>query len=111
MNLIYISLFVFLSAYIDYEHLKDNDYIESHISRWCLRALFVIAVSTRIEDVIGMTLFFAATFDHVLNYLRGKELFYLGTVAIWDQFWSKIPFLFIAFKITSLFVGIFLLLL
>ena len=94
MVLISITLFIALSAVIDSEHLKDNDYIESHTSRWLLRALFVLA----------------AIFDSLLNKLRGLDLFYLGTVALWDRFWSKIMPLFIVFKIVCLFVGTYLLL-
>ena len=111
MVLISITLFIVLSAVIDYEHLKDNDYIESHTSRWLLRALFVLAVAKgNIAELLGMTFLFMAIFDSLLNKLRGLDLFYLGTVALWDRFWSKIMPLFIVFKIVCLFVGTYLLL-
>ena len=105
-----IVIFILISAYIDWEHLKDNDYIESHFSRWILRALFVCVASNSIAELIGMSLLFIALFDSILNAMRGKELFYLGTVALWDKFWSRIPYLFIVFKIVCLFVGVYLLL-
>ena len=108
--MLYILLFTFLSAWIDAEHLEDNDYIESHVSRWLLRALFVIAVGNTYQEYIGMTLVFTALFDVILNYLTGRKLLYLGKTAYWDIFWRKIPFLYIIFKVVSLFVGIFLLL-
>jgi hypothetical protein len=102
-------LFTLTSAFIDYEHLKDNDYIESHASRWFLRLLFVLAVSRSIPDILGAGLLFTALFDSLLNVMRGKELFYLGKTAYYDRFWRRIPFLFVIFKIVCLFVGIYLL--
>ena len=33
----FIAAFVVISAYIDYEHLRDKDYIESHVS-WVTQA-------------------------------------------------------------------------
>lgn len=108
LSLLYISLFTFLAAWIDSVHLNKNEYIENHTSRWLLRALFVIAASNSISDLIGMTLVFTALFDGILNKLRYREVMYLGTVAEWDKFWRRIPFLFIIMKVVCLFVGIFL---
>ena len=111
MILIYTLTFVALSVWIDWQHLRDNDYIESHVSRWLLRALFVVGISSNYIEIIGATLLFTALFDTLLNKCFNKDLFYLGRVALWDIFWSKIPFLYICFKIVSLFVGVYLLLL
>lgn len=109
MNLIYITLIIYLSARIDANHLNRNHYIYKHLSRWMLRAVIVIAISNTVLELIGCTLFFIATFDQVLNYLRNRELLYLGTVAKWDLFFKKYPLLYIIIKIVSLFSGIYLL--
>jgi len=106
--LTFILLFILVSAFIDYEHISSNQYIENHYSRWFLRCIFILAVSRDLSDLIGMSLLFSALFDGVLNAMRGRELLYLGKVALWDRFWGKIPFLYIIFKVVSLFVGIYL---
>jgi hypothetical protein len=110
--IIIILLFIFASAYIDYEHLRDNDYIESHVSRFALRALFILAVSAGDFIVMaGMSLLFMALFDGVLNYLTKMPLLYLGCTARWDRFFREHKFLYILVKIVSLFGGVYLLLL
>lgn len=108
--IVYILTFTLLSVWIDWSHLSKNQYIDSHVSRWLLRALFVVAVATDLKEVIGMTLVFTALFDVLLNKTLGKPLFYLGKVAIWDNFWSRIPYFYMCFKVVALFVGIYLLL-
>lgn len=105
----FIAAFVVISAYIDYEHLRDKDYIESHVSRWLLRLLFITATSNDLFDFVGMSLFFMATFDQVLNAMRGKDLFYLGNTAYWDRFWLDKKFAYICFKIVVLFMSVFIL--
>ena len=105
-------LFIFVSAYIDYEHLRDNDYIESHLSRFALRTLFVLAVAQGDYIVMaGMSLLFLALFDAVLNKLTKMDIFYLGSVSVWDRFFKNKMFLYIAVKIVSLFLGVYLLIL
>ena len=109
--LIGIIIFVFTQSWIDWEHLKDNDYIENHTSRLLSRALFVIVFS-RLElyPLIGMSIFFAATFDNTLNLMRGKELFHLGKTASWDKFMRKIKPIYIALIISGIPISIFILL-
>ena len=112
MMIIITIVFVFISAYIDYEHLRDNDYIESHVSRWILRALFVLAVAQGDFIVMaGMTLLFTALFDAVLNKLTKMPLLYLGSTARWDRFFKENMFLYVVVKVVSLFGGVYLLLL
>jgi hypothetical protein len=103
--MIYILTFIILSARIDFEHLRDNDYIESHVSRWLLRALFIVVASDSIVEVFGMSLVFAALFDQVLNLMMGKPLFYLGSTAVWDRFWNDKKWLYITFKVVALIIG------
>jgi hypothetical protein len=105
-------LFIAASAYIDYEHLRDNDYIESHVSRVVLRALFILAVAQGDFYIMGgMTLLFMALFDGVLNYLTKMNILYLGSTARWDRFFREQKFLYIIVKVVSLFGGVYLLLL
>jgi len=44
INLIMLLLFTATTAFMDYETLKDH-WIESHTSRWLLRALIVAIIS------------------------------------------------------------------
>lgn len=111
MGLIVIILFTFIEAWRDFEVLQST-YIFSHASRWIARAFFVLAFAQGdLALTIGMTLVFASLFDSVLNRLRGLDIFYLGTVAKWDLFWIKIPYLYMIFKFVSLMVGVYLCLL
>ena len=109
MNLIYIGLIVYFFALIDAQHLLLNHYIFTHIPRWTLRAVVVVAISTTVIELIGYTLFFMATFDQTLNKMRGIDLMYLGDTAEWDKFFNKRPMLYITVKIISLMLGIFFL--
>jgi len=108
-NLIILMAFTIVSAWIDYEHLKDNDYIESHTSRFLLRGLFFIALwiyGPNYWMIGGSALFFAATFDSVLNVMRGKPLFYLGQTAKWDKFWREHERAYIAMKVMCLVLSV-----
>ena len=109
LSTFFIAAFVVISAYIDYEHLRDRDYIESHVSRWLLRLLFIVSASRSYFDFVGMSLFFMATFDQVLNVMRGKDLFYLGNTAYWDRFFNRFPYAYIIFKVVTFFSSLFIL--
>ena len=89
MPILYIALFVFIAAYIDWEHLEDNDYIEDHSSRMAMRILFIIAASSNVVEVLGMAMFFAGSFDKVLNKMRTLPMYRLGKTASWDKFWRE----------------------
>jgi len=111
MILIITLLFIYASAYIDYEHLRDNDYIESHRSRLALRTLFILSVAQGDFFIMGgMALLFMALFDAVLNKLTKMDLLYLGSTALWDIFFKKHKLLYIVVKVVSLFGGVYLLL-
>jgi hypothetical protein len=103
------SGFIFLSALIDAEHLKDKDYIESHISRGFLRLIFIIIIGLdNWIHGVAAALLFAATFDQVLNLLMKRDLFYLGNTAYWDKFFNKRKPLYMAVKFITLALGIIL---
>lgn len=85
-----VSIFIYSCAYIDYEHLDDNDWIESHFSRSIQRASFIILLFLyNYKLSIGAALLFAASFDQVLNYLRGLPFWHLGNTANWDRFFNR----------------------
>lgn len=95
--IILYTLFIIASAYVDAEHINDKDYIEDHKSRFLLR--FVVALGFSYDknmiyyfDFISLIIFlilFVSIFDSLLNIMRGKGFFYLGSVAKWDLFWKK----------------------
>jgi len=85
-----VCLFIYSCAYIDFEHLDDNDWIESHFSRFIQRASVIILLFLyNYKLSIGAGLLFAASFDQVLNSLRGLNFWYLGSTASWDLFFSR----------------------
>ena len=105
--LLIILAFIFVSAFIDYEHLKDNDFIESHVSRAVLRALVFLLIS--IHDFklgIASALLFAALFDQVLNFLMKVDFFYLGSTAKWDIFFREKMLWYILLKSICLILGL-----
>ena len=111
IHLISIIIIVLLFAVFDWYHLNvRKKYIYSHASRWCLRALTVVVFSRfDLLAMLGMTLFFAATFDNTLNLMRGKELFYLGSIADWDKFWRKRKTIYITMILSLIPVSIYIL--
>lgn len=97
------ALIAVVMAWIDSEHLNKNEYILSHLSRSLLRALFCITIGFySINGAILFALVFWLLFDHVLNYFRGKSIFYLGTVSKLDIFFNKYIYLYIGLKVLVL---------
>jgi len=108
-NLLAITLFTLACAYIDWEHLKDHDYIESHASRVVQRFLFCFVLGMPEWNwwvMAGAVLFFAATFDTALNLMRGKGMLYFGKTAIWDKFWSKYKMVYAVLMLVVLWISI-----
>jgi len=108
--MIWFIPFLLISAWIDFEHLADNDFIESHVSRWLLRGVFMLAASTTIFDLFAMILLWMGLFDSVLNVARGKGVNYLGNTAKWDIFFNNRKYLYITIKLLSIFGGVTLIL-
>ena len=102
------ALIAVVMAWIDSEHLNKNEYILNHLSRSLLRVLICLTIGLySINDSILFALTFWLLFDHVLNFFRGKDIFYLGTVSKLDIFFSKNIALYILLKGLVLFVIIF----
>jgi hypothetical protein len=101
--------FVLFSALIDSEHLKDKDYIESHVSRGFLRFIFLIVIGLdNWVHGVAASLLFAATFDQTLNALMGNKMWHLGKTAHWDRFFNNKKWLYIILKFAALAVGLYL---
>lgn len=106
--IVLFSLIAVVMAWIDSEHLNKDEYILNHLSRSVLRALICLTIGFySINGAIIFALVFWLLFDHVLNYFRGKIIFYLGTVSKLDIFLSKNIALYILLKGLVLFVIIF----
>ena len=88
--LVFSSSFIFWSSIIDAEHLRDNEYIESHNSRWLLRITFFGTIAMfDWKYGIASALLFASSFDQVLNLLMDDSFWHLGTTANWDKFFNR----------------------
>lgn len=102
-TLIYAISILMCLAYIDHEHLKDNDYIESHVSRVVLRILICLAMSSGWLDLVGLLSLFAVSYSPILNVIRGLNLWHLGETAYFDRFWNSVhPVLYKIFVIAGL---------
>lgn len=106
--IILFALIAVTMAWIDSEHLNKDEYILNHLSRSVLRALICLTIGFySINGAILFALVFWLLFDHVLNYFRGKTIFYLGSVSKLDIFFSNQFALYILLKAFVLFVIIF----
>jgi len=110
--LVITLMFIYYTAKIDYEHLAKNQYIYSHYSRWYQRFFFFVVCGI-VNPIYGIAagLLFTALFDQILNKLRGKKLWHLGTTAKWGIFFNKRKTLYITIKIISLLTSLILFLL
>ena len=95
-----------LFALIDAQYLNAGYRFESHASRWILRLLVVLGLSTDWTDFVLFSAVFYMVFDYALNYFRKLPIFYMGTVAKLDKIWGGDYRLQLAFKITFLIFGI-----
>lgn len=92
-------LIPYVCAIIDAEHIKKEQYILDHTTRFILRSLIALIISLySIQDAIIFSVTFWLFFDHFINWKLGKPIFYLGTVAQLDIFFSKRLWLYILLK-------------
>lgn len=107
LGLLITASFTLLSALIDCEMILKGHYIDSHKSRWWLRLCFFLALGFHNWIwIFASALLFTASFDQVLNGMRTKPFWYLGTVAKWDIFFSKRKWLYITVKVLCLITAI-----
>ena len=100
LSLIVQLIFMYTDAYIDDEHLDDNDWIEDHSSRVAMRMTYVVTCSLiHYGDqnlwiwVIIHGLIYMSMFDPILNLKRGHDIFHVGTTAETDRLLSEKPYL------------------
>lgn len=105
--LIIFSLFIYFTAKIDAEHYLKNQYVEDHSSRWFQRAsVALILLPLDINLSIGFIFLFWATFDATLSKLRGLDIWYIGSIAESDKFFTNKPLVYKASKIISLLIAL-----
>ena len=80
-----------LFALIDAQYLNAGYRFESHFSRWLLRALVVLAMSTDWTDFVLYSAVFYLVFDYALNYFRKLPILYMGETSYIDRFWLTRP--------------------
>lgn len=97
--------FLFATAAIDANHYKKGEWVENKRDRWLQRALFMIGLSlaSHILDALFFALWWMASFDMILNFLRGLDSNHLGNKG-WDKFWSDKPTLYTVMKVVA-FIG------
>ena len=109
--LVTFCILIYFTAKIDAEHFDKQQYVEDHTSRWLQRAsVALILLTLDINLAIGFFFLFVATFDATLNKLRGLDLWYMGTVAKWDLFFTDKPTWYKLSKIVSLLIALSILL-
>ena len=101
--------FIICMSYIDAEHINDEDYIESHISRVIMRTIFCTVLGIiHWQYFFAGLLLIAATFDQSLNYFLKKPIWHLGNTAEWDKLFSKHKWLYFVTKVIALLSSLFL---
>jgi hypothetical protein len=94
--------FIVWTSLIDSIHIEQRDHID-HFPRAMQRfTFFMLSFIIDWRYGIASGLLFAALFDQSLNYLIYKPIFFLGTTAKWDIFFSKRKWLYITVKIIAL---------
>jgi len=92
-------LITYVCVIIDAEHIKKEQYILDHTSRFILRSLIALIISLySIQDAIIFSVTFWLFFDHLINWRLSKPIFYLGTVSKLDIFFSKRLWVYILLK-------------
>ena len=111
MEVAFISALIFTmaSAAVDGTLINNKHYIDDHTPRVVFRFTVFILIGLLSQNVwlfIASGLLFAALFDQMLNFVRGLDFWYLGTVAKWDIFFSKYKWLYISTKISALLLSL-----
>jgi len=90
-------------AWIDSQHLNEQEYIEDHSPRALARGLviaLVFAFNWKYGVVMACSFWFL--FDGVLSKLRGLKWFYIGEIAKTDKLFSRKMYIFSKFLALSL---------
>lgn len=110
LTVLFITLwFIYFTAKIDYSHISEGQYFNSHNYRFSQRLSFfgVIAIYNW-QIGIASSLMFLTLFDAALNIMLQAPLFYLGNTAKWDRFFRKRIWLYIPIKLIAFIISVIL---
>lgn len=103
--IIYI-IFIIFSAKIDAEHINRQQYFSDHFSRFILRFVVTLGMSSGVLQFVLLSSLFWALFDISLNYFTGNKLLYVGKTAWIDKQFNKIPIVYFLLKIIVLTISV-----
>ena len=103
--IIYI-IFIIFSAKIDAEHINRQQYFSDHFSRFVLRFVVTLGMSSGVLEFVLLSSLFWALFDISLNYFTGNKLLYVGKTAWIDKQFNKIPIVYFLLKIIVLTISV-----
>lgn len=103
--IIYI-IFIIFSAKIDAEHINRQQYFSDHFSRFILRLVVTLGMSSGVLEFFLLSSLFWALFDFALNYFTGNKLLYVGKTAWIDKQFNKIPIVYFLLKIIVLTISV-----
>jgi hypothetical protein len=103
--IIYI-IFIIFSAKIDAEHINRQQYFSDHFSRFVLRFVVTLGMSSGVLEFFLLSSLFWAIFDITLNYFTGNKLLYVGKTAWIDKQFNKIPIVYFLLKIIVLTISV-----
>lgn len=103
--IIYI-IFIIFSAKIDAEHINRQQYFSDHFSRFILRLVVTLGMSSGVLEFVLLSSLFWAIFDITLNYFTGNKLLYVGKTAWIDKQFNKIPIVYFLLKIIVLTISV-----
>jgi hypothetical protein len=103
--IIYI-IFIIFSAKIDAEHINRQQYFSDHFSRFVLRFVVTLGMSSGVLEFVLLSSLFWAIFDITLNYFTGNKLLYVGKTAWIDKQFNKIPIVYFLLKIIVLTISV-----
>lgn len=103
--IIYI-IFIIFSAKIDAEHINRQQYFSDHYSRFVLRFVVTLGMSSGVLEFVLLSSLFWAIFDIALNYFTGNKLLYVGKTAWIDKQFNKIPIVYFLLKIIVLTISV-----
>jgi len=103
--IIYI-IFIIFSAKIDAEHINRQQYFSDHFSRFVLRFVVTLGMSSGVLQFVLLSSLFWALFDISLNYFTGNKLLYVGKTAWIDKQFNKIPIVYFLLKIIVLTISV-----
>ena len=103
--IIYI-IFIIFSAKIDAEHINRQQYFSDHFSRFVLRFVVTLGMSSGLLQFVLLSSLFWTVFDISLNYFTGNKLLYVGKTAWIDKQFNKIPIVYFLLKIIVLTISV-----